>query len=212
MAFNAEKKKKQAELLAKRRVAAAGTGASNSFPLPLLPPTRLIQPLLRIGRKRWWWLLVLKTRRPTWASSSRGKGLATTRRHRTQRSFRDNPLSASSPRDLIVHEGGGGGGRESALSPSSNEPLDASKTKRWWRAWVGTSSKIVWLKSLETSSSRPDAQDSQSQSAKLREELTLQAKVFVNLRRRSRGFSLRSLKRPFNLRRRSCLSAMRWST
>jgi len=56
-------------------------------------------------------------------------------------SFGDNPPNASSPRELIIHEGGGRAHLKvakclllSSSQPSSNKPLNASKIKRWWIA------------------------------------------------------------------------------
>jgi len=91
-----------------------------------------------------------------------------------------------------MHEGGGRVPLKitkrlplSSSPPSSNEPLDIFKIKRWWRVWVGTSSKTVWLKASATSSSRPallwvrrKTHKTCKPTAKLREELALQARAF----------------------------------
>jgi len=78
MGFNKDKKKKLADLLAKRRAAATGVGTST----PIAPPNSATstphqsnQPLLLIGKKGWWSSKQMtKTRAPT--LSSKGKGWA----------------------------------------------------------------------------------------------------------------------------------------
>jgi len=55
--------------------------------------------------------------------------------------FRDNPSSASSPHELIVHEGRRESAPEDRQAPPTvklpailQQALDAFKIKRWWRA------------------------------------------------------------------------------
>jgi len=78
-------------------------------------------------------------------------------------SLRENPPSASSPRDLMVVEGGGRAPLEmikacpllAICPPFCSRPSSASRTGKWWRAWVGTPYKIMQPKALGSSSSRP---------------------------------------------------------
>ena len=126
----------------------------------------LNQPPSIIGRRGWWSPLPQKTRAPARALSLREKraGDVTTPSHSASDgrapSFRDYPLSASSPCDLIMHEGGGRVfskvtkcSLRSSSQPSFNKPSSAFKIKRWWRAWVRTPYRIVRLKALGSSSS-----------------------------------------------------------
>jgi len=151
MAFNAEKKKKLVELLAKCRAAAAAAGTLTPANLP---PSATSAP---------------KTFEPT-PVDNRQKGVVVVtagsededtcmglvfKRPRVgdvvapshfvfdghALSFRDNPPSASSPQDLIAHEGGGRVLPKVtkhllllSFQPSSNKLFNASKTKRWLKA------------------------------------------------------------------------------
>jgi len=114
MGFNKDKKKKLADLLAKRRAAAAGVGTS-----PRVSPTSAtsapIEPAPVDDRQKGVVAvdsddeetctgLVFKRQRVGEAmapSPSPSGGIP---------AFRDNPPSTSSPCQLVVHEGGGGGG------------------------------------------------------------------------------------------------------
>jgi len=110
------KRKKLAELLAKQRATAAGAGTSNNPPPTTSAPNssdlapdgdRLKGVVVAAGTEDEDTSsgLIFKRQRvgdvevPTHLASD---GHAS--------SLRDNPQSASSPRDLIMHEGGGGGG------------------------------------------------------------------------------------------------------
>jgi len=144
MTFNEDKKKKLVALLAKRRVVAAGAGTSN--PPPPAPPAPHSSIPAPDGDRLKGVVVAAGTEDEDTSSGLDFKrqrvGDVEAPAHSTfdghTPSFKDNPLSTSSPRDLIVHEGGGRAllniTRHLPLPrslPSSNEPLDASKTKRW---------------------------------------------------------------------------------
>jgi len=150
MGFNKDKRKKLGELLAKRRAVTAGVGTStprsppNSVtsapkttePAPVDWQKGVVAVVFDSEDKDTCTGLVFKRPRVGEAaapSHSAFGGLTP--------AFRDNPLSASSPRDLVVHEGGGRPPLKAAqylLLPSalcsSNKPSSASKTIRCWRA------------------------------------------------------------------------------
>jgi len=117
MGFNKDKKKKLVELLAKRKTAAAGVGTSS---LTTPPPSAISAPnttkpapvdnrqkgvvavAVDSEDEDTCTSLVFKRQRVGEAvapSHSASGGLTPT--------FRDNPPSGSSPRHLIIHEGGG---------------------------------------------------------------------------------------------------------
>jgi len=172
MAFNGDKKKKLVALLAKRRDAGASVGTST---LRDLPPPATFAPNasepVPDGDKLKGVVVATSTEDEDTSSGLVFKrqrvGDVAVPAHSASDghapSFRKNPPSASSPRDLIVHEGGGGRALLkivrllplSSFPPSSNMPSDAFKTRRWWRALTGTFSKIAWLKASGISSSRP---------------------------------------------------------
>jgi len=172
MEFNKDKKKKLVERLAKRRAAATGVGTSS----PTTPPPsatsapnttkpapvhnrqkRVVAVVVDLEDGDICTGLVFKRLRVGEAvapSHSTSGGFTPT--------FRDNPLSASSPRHLIVHEGGGRVPLEARKClplpnslPFSKKTSNVFKTKRLWRAWRATFSKTAWLGVLETSLSHP---------------------------------------------------------
>jgi len=114
MGFSKDKRKKLADLLAKRRVAAAGVGTST----PRTPPTsatsapQTIEPA-PVDNKQKGVVVVDSNDEDTCTSlvfkrQRVGKVVAPSPSTSGGTSaFRDNPPSASSPRHLIVHEGGG---------------------------------------------------------------------------------------------------------
>jgi len=73
--------------------------------------------------------------------------------------FRENHPSASSPRDIVVHEGEGESASEVirvrllllTCPPSSNGPFNPSKIGRGWRAWAKTPCKSMQPNALRTS-------------------------------------------------------------
>jgi len=72
-------------------------------------------------------------------------------------SFREHPLSASSPRDLVVQEGGGRVPLGEIMAhllltclPSSNGPFGPSKIRGGWRAWMKTPYKSTQPSVLRT--------------------------------------------------------------
>ena len=147
MALNEKKKKNLVELLAKRRAAAVGASTSNPPPPATSAPNssdpapngdRLKGVMVFVGTEDEDTSLGLVFKRQRVGdveapAHSAFDGYAP--------SLRDNPPSASSPRDLIVHEG-----RGRALlkitrhllplssQPSSSKLLNAFKTNRWWTA------------------------------------------------------------------------------
>jgi len=131
MVLNEEKKKKLVELVAKRKAAAAGVGTSTPANPP--PPTTYtpnsLEPAPVDNRMKG--VMVVATgsededtctglffKRPRMGdveapSHSTSDGHAP--------SFRENPLIASSPRDLIMHEGGGESACEGHKAPPAVE-------------------------------------------------------------------------------------------
>ena len=167
MTINADKKKKLPELLAKRRVAAAGKGTSNAPPQLLLPPIRLNQPLLT-SERGWWWRLARRARRLDLTLSSKGTGRMMPWRPHILRLAASLPPSwtiLQAPLPLVTLSWLKTGGRvlpkiinRLPLLSSllfSKKPLSTSKTKRWWKVWIATFFKPAWPKALETSLSRP---------------------------------------------------------
>jgi len=129
MVLNAEKRNKLAELVARRKAALDDAGTSTFLLLlMLLLKTHLDQPPLITDRRGWWWQLARKTRTPAWASSLRNKGWTMSWHHHSAfddyaSSFRDNPPSASSPHNLIIHESGGESAPEGSQVPPAVELL-----------------------------------------------------------------------------------------
>ena len=165
MGFNKDKKKKLADLLAKRRMAAAGVGTSTPIaPQPQLPllPTQSSQSLLLI-RKRGWWSSrqTMKTHAPV--LSSKDKGWVRPWPHLLL--FLAGPqLSGTTPRaplpraNLSLTKVGERvllGVKRCLLLPSFprcfSESSIASKTRRCWRAWATISPRIASLTASGTS-------------------------------------------------------------
>jgi len=116
MGFKKDKKKKLVELLAKRRAAAAGVGTST----PRSPPNsatsapNTTEPA-SVDRQKGVVVVVVDSedeatctnlvfKRPSVDEAAVPSHFAS---GELTPAFRDNPPSASSPRDLVVHEGGG---------------------------------------------------------------------------------------------------------
>jgi len=107
-------------------------------------------------------------------------------------SFRDNPPSASSPHDLIVHEGGGESALEDRQAPPAVElpTIIQQALKRFHDTEVVESLGGNLLQDrmaqglgdflIASILALSRAQDLQAETAKLREELALQAKAFSN--------------------------------
>jgi len=166
--LNEEKNKNLAELLARHKAAAAGIGTSTPPP-PITSAPNSSEPASGVNKLK---EVVVATGTEDEDTSSgfvfkrKKVGDVEASSHSASDghapSFGDNPSSPSSPLDLIVQEGGGGRAplkitRHLPLSsflPSSNKPLNVFKIEKWWRAWLGASSKTAWLKASGISSSR----------------------------------------------------------
>ena len=146
MGLNKDKKKKLAEVLAKRRAFVAGVGTSSpatSPPSATSAPIQLNQPLLTTGRKGWW-PSIRRTRALARPSSSRGRGWAKSWRPLTLRlvgSLQPSGITpqALPPRATLLFMKVGRRVPPEAnkylLLPSSlpfsKMPSNAFKTKRW---------------------------------------------------------------------------------
>jgi len=205
MAFNEDKKKKLVELLAKRRAAAAGVGTSS----PTTPPPSatstpnttepapvdnsqkgVVAVVVDSEDEDTYTVLVFKRLRVGEAvapSHSTSGGLTP--------AFKDNPPSASSPRNLIVHEGGGESTPKGQQMPPPlelhaflQEALKRFQDQDMVKSLEGNFLQICVARGLGdflVASSlalikAQEMQDLQVKMKKLKEELVLKTKAFSN--------------------------------
>jgi len=203
MGFNKDKKKKLADLLAKRRAIAAGVGTSTpTTPQPSFssaPNTTEAAAVddrqkgvvtIDLEDKDTCTGLLCKRQRvgeTVAPSHSTSRGLTAT--------FRENPPSASSPRHLIVHEGWGESAPECQQIPPPPElpALLQEALKRFQDREMVESldSNVLQIRvahglgdflvaSNLALSKAQEAQDQRARMTKLEEELALKTKAFSN--------------------------------
>jgi len=202
MGFNKYKKKKLADLLAKRRAADAGVGTS----MPIAPSTSTTsaphpnEPTLIVDRQKGvvavetndedtCTSLVFKRQRVNEAMAPSASAFGGTP------TFMDHPPSASSPLQLVVHEGGVESAPEGQEMPSTFELLtlihrifNLFQDKEVVESLSGNLSqnRVVddlgdFLISSNLSLSRAqEAEDLKVRMAKLEEELSTKTKTFAN--------------------------------
>ena len=204
MTLNTERKKKLADLLAKRRAAAAGVGTSTptnppssatsspntSEPAPIDNREKGVVVIAGSEDEDTCTSLVFKKPRVgdvevATHSASDGHAL----------SFHENPPSASSPPDLVVHESGGESAPKDHQSPPApdllsllQQALKHFQDKEMAESLGGNLLQyrvaqdlgdFLVASSLALSKAH-EAQDLQAEIAKLKEELTLKTKAFSN--------------------------------
>jgi len=202
MGFNKDKKKKLADLLAKRRAAAAGVGTSTpGDPAPLttfVPHPNEPTPVddrqkgvvaVDLDDEETCTGLVFKRQRVGEAIASFPSASGGTP------TFRDNPPSASSPCQLVVHEGAGESVPEAQQVPfapelpmllqqilkhfQDKEVLESLGGNLFQDHIVHYLGDFLVASNLDLSRAQ-EAENIKTRMAKLEEELSLKAKTFVN--------------------------------
>jgi len=204
MGFNKDKKKKLAELLAKRRAAPAGVGTST----PITPPTSATSAPITtepapIDRQKGVVVMTVDSEDEDTCTGLVFKrlrvGEAAAPSHFASGGlipvFRDNPPSASSPRDLIVHENGGEIAPEDCPMPPApkliallQQALKRFQDKEMLESLSGNllQDRVAYdlgdflVASSLALSKAQETQELQARMATLEEELALKTKAFSN--------------------------------